>query len=47
VFSPSRTGDRCIENISVVEPETQGAGTFGWSRSRNVEVPAPAPGQLE
>jgi hypothetical protein len=30
---------------SVVEPEPQGAETFGWSR--NVEVSAPAPGQLK
>jgi hypothetical protein len=31
--------------ISVVEPEPQGAGTFGWSR--NIEVSAPTPGQLK
>ncbi len=30
---------------SVVEPEPQGAETFGWSRSRNIEVSAP--GQLK
>jgi hypothetical protein len=32
---------------SVVEPEPQGAGTFGQNRSwsRNTEVSAPAPGQ--
>jgi hypothetical protein len=30
---------------SVVDPEPQGAGTFGWSR--NIEVSAQAPGQLE
>ncbi len=32
--------------LSVVEPEPepQGAGTFGWSRSRKIEVLAP--GQL-
>ncbi len=35
--------------ISVVEPELepQGAGTFGWSRSQNTEVSAPAPGQTQ
>jgi hypothetical protein len=27
-------------SCSVVEPEPQGAGTFGWSRSWNVKVPA-------
>jgi hypothetical protein len=36
---------RNLVNPSVVEPEPQGAGTFG--RSRNVEVSAPAPGQLK
>jgi hypothetical protein len=25
-------------NTSVVEPEPLGAGTFGWSQSRNIEV---------
>jgi hypothetical protein len=25
----------------VAEPEPAGAETFGWSRSRNIEVPAP------
>jgi hypothetical protein len=34
-----------IVDISVVEPEPQGAGTFGWSQ--NVEVSVPAPGQFE
>jgi hypothetical protein len=29
---------------SVVEQEPQGARTFGWSRSRHIEVSAPAPG---
>jgi hypothetical protein len=33
--------------ISVVEPEPQGAGTFGWSQSQNIEVLALAPGQLK
>jgi hypothetical protein len=32
-----------IHVTSVVEPEPQGAGTFGWSRSRNIEVSAPPP----
>jgi hypothetical protein len=34
-----------LTNSSVVEPEPQGAGNFGWSRSQNIEVPAP--GQLK
>jgi hypothetical protein len=33
--------------ISVVEPDPQGAGTFGWSRSWNIEVSAPVLGQLK
>jgi hypothetical protein len=36
------TKEKTTFSISVVEPEPQGAGTFGWSRSRNVEVSAPA-----
>jgi hypothetical protein len=28
-----------------LEPEPQGAGTFGWSR--NIEVSAPAPGSSQ
>jgi hypothetical protein len=30
--------------VSVVEPEPQGAGTFGRSWSRNIEAPAPGSG---
>jgi hypothetical protein len=36
--------DRMVERVNVVEPEPQGAGTFGRSGSRNVKVSAPAPG---
>jgi hypothetical protein len=32
---------------SVVEPEPQEAENFGWSQRRNIEVSAPAPGQLK
>ncbi len=32
------------KKTSVVESEPQGAGTFGWSRSQNIKVSAPAPG---
>jgi hypothetical protein len=30
--------------FSIVEPEPQGAGTFGCSRSQNIEVSALVPG---
>jgi hypothetical protein len=35
------------QKCSVVELEPHGAETFGWSRSRNIEVSAPASGQLK
>jgi hypothetical protein len=34
----------CRLTDSAVEPAPQGAQTFGWNRSRNIEVSAPAPG---
>jgi hypothetical protein len=32
---------------SIVEPEPQGAETFGWSQSQYNEFSAPAPGQTK
>jgi hypothetical protein len=40
-------GVHIVTKHRVAEPEPAGAETFGWSRSRNIEVSAPAPGQLK
>ncbi len=42
-FSPFRDTQNLIL-ISVVEPEPQGAGTYGWSRYTEVSAPTPSSG---